>query len=161
MISLSNLLFELEQVPGFNVGPVYHGGTWDGSQKAIKVNGRGALGIGAYFTPIKNIADYYAKESGGQVTTAFLNVRNPLEIYTDSSNREHPVVAALVSLGMNPEKASAFVEREEEKYGYIGSQLKNLAQSKGYDGIYQYFNGNLREIVIWNKAQVKPINNQF
>jgi hypothetical protein len=48
---LYNLIFEDQ----FNVGPVYHGGTWDGS-KSIKVTGRGALGIGAYFTPILEIA---------------------------------------------------------------------------------------------------------
>lgn len=154
MVSLTKLLFEEEE---FNFGPVYHGGNWDGI-KPIKVTGRGALGVGAYFTPIKSVADSYASESGGNVNVAFLKVKNPLEIYTTSVNREHPVVAALVSLGMNPEKADRFVEREEEKYGYIGSQLKKLATSKGHDAIFQYFDGKLREIVIWNNQQVKVIN---
>ncbi len=146
---LYNLIFEDQ----FNVGPVYHGGTWDGS-KPIKVTGRGALGIGAYFTPILEIAQNYAKESGGQVVKAYLRINKPLEIFSDDK-REHPMVTALVTIGMNRQKADLFVEKQEEKYGYMGSQIKNLALAKGYDAIYQYFNGSLREIVIWNKTQVK------
>jgi hypothetical protein len=122
--------------------------------KPIKVTGRGALGIGAYFTPTLEIAQNYANESGGQVIKAYLKVNNPLEIFSDDK-REHPMVAALVTLGMDRQKADLFVEKQEEKYGYMGSQIKNLASAKGYDAIYQYFNGSLREIVVWDKTQVK------
>lgn len=149
--SIYSLLLEDEN--DFNIGPVYHGGTWDGV-KAIKTTGRGALGSGAYFTPIKDVAQGYAAESGGQLIQTRLRVHNPLKIYTDN-NRTHPMVDALVQLGVDQAKAEAFVEKEEMKKGYLGTQVKNLAQSKGYDAIFQFFNGKLREIVVWNANQVE------
>lgn len=150
--SIYSLLLEDEN--DFNIGPVYHGGTWDGV-KAIKTSGRGALGSGAYFTPIKDVAQGYAAEGGGQLIQTRLRVHNPLKIYTVSQARTHPMVDALVQLGVEQEKAAAFVEKEEERKGYLGTQVKNLAQSKGYDAIFQFFNGKLREIVVWNANQVE------
>jgi hypothetical protein len=144
--------FLLEHDNDFNIGPVYHGGTWDGV-KAIRVSGRGALGVGAYFTPIKDVAEGYARESGGRVIETRLRVRNPLKI--ESGDRSHPMIAALVQLGVNEEKAVAMVEKEEEKHGYMGGQVKKLALAQGYDAIFQYFNGTLREIVVWSANQVK------
>jgi len=148
--SLYSLLLESDQ--DFNISPVYHGGSWDGI-KPIKVNGRGALGAGAYFTPIKNVAERYAKESGGILVQTRLRVRNPLKI--ESGDKQHPVIKALVALGVQEEKAIRIVEKEEEKYGYVGTQLKKLALAKGHDAIFQYFNGTLTEIVIWNPYQVE------
>ena len=145
----------LEHEDDYNIGPVYHGGSWDGV-KSIKTTGRGALGVGAYFTPIKSLAQGYADEAGGKVVETFLRVHNPLKIYTEN-HQTHPMVDALVQLGMDRTKAEVFVEKEEMKKGYLGSQVKNLAQAKGYDAIFQFFNGKLREIVIWNPKQVKPV----
>jgi hypothetical protein len=142
----------LEHDNDFNIGPVYHGGNWDGI-KPIKTTGRGALGVGAYFTPIKNVAEYYTKETGGKLLQTNLQVKNPLKI--ESGDASHPMVAALVQLGINREKAEMVVEKEEEKHGYMGGQVKNLAIKQGYDAIFQYFKGTLREIVIWNSAQVQ------
>lgn len=156
-VKLFHLLFNENLITNsrFNIGPVYHGGSWDGI-KTIKANGKGALGVGAYFTPNKDVADNYARESGGKVIETYLDIKKPLEIFTDNSHR-HPVVDAMVTLGVDEARASKLVEKIEEKSGYIGSQLKNLATAQGYDAIYQYFNGKLREIVIWNKDQVKHL----
>lgn len=133
-------------------GPVYHGGSWDGI-KPIRTNGRGALGVGAYFTPNKEKALSYATESGGKVIEAYLKVKNPLKIFSTQGGK-HPVVEALVALGADETKASQMVEKQEERYGYIGSQIKTLALSKGYDALFQYYNNQLSEIVIWDKGQV-------
>lgn len=158
--NLSKFIFEdLQETTvdnKFNFGPVYHGGTWDGI-KSIKVNGRGALGVGAYFTPDKSVAADYAAESGGKVVETFLSIKNPLKIYSIKGDGKHPVSEAFISLGMEANKAYSLVEKIEEKYGYVGTQLKTLAVSKGFDSIFQYFNGNLREIVVWNKEQVKLV----
>lgn len=148
--SLYSLLLENDN--DFNISPVYHGGKWDGI-KPIKVNGRGALGIGAYFTPIKSVAERYANESGGNLIQTRLRVKNPLKI--ESGDRSHPMIKALMALGVKEEKAISTVEKEEEKHGYMGGQVKNLAISQGYDAIFQYFNGTLTEIVIWNAYQVE------
>ncbi len=148
--SLYSLLLEHDN--DFNISPVFHGGKWDGI-KPIKVNGRGALGVGAYFTPLKDVAEFYAKQSGGNVVQTRLRVRNPLKL--ESGDRSHPMIQALTLLGVKPEKAEAVVEREEEKHGYMGGQVKKLAIEQGYDAIFQYFNGTLREIVIWSPYQVE------
>lgn len=136
---------------GFDLGPVYHGGRWDGKRR-MRVGGRGALGIGAYFTPIRSFAEEYAKESGGTVTETYLRIKNPLRL--DSGDGTHPLIVGFIKLGMDPQKAEKLVERQEEQYGYIGSQLKNLALQKGYDGIFLYFKGILREIVVWTPEQI-------
>lgn len=133
-------------------GPVYHGGSWDGI-KPIRTNGRGALGVGAYFTPKQNKALNYATEAGGLVIEAYLKIQKPLKIYSTKGG-EHPVVEALVALGVDLNKARNLVEKQEEKFGYIGSQIKTLALSKGYDALFQYFDNELNEIVVWDKSQV-------
>jgi hypothetical protein len=147
---LTPILFESTD---FNVGPVYHGGTWDG-KSPMRVNGRGALGIGAYFTPIRSKAEGYAKESGGTVVETYLRCPNPLEIHVNHGS-EHPCVQALVKLGMNEAKAEKLVERVEEKYGYMGGEIKKLALEQGYTGLFEYFNGTLTEIVVWTPQQVQ------
>ena len=146
----------LENDPGHSFGPVYHGGSWDGI-KPIKVNGRGALGVGAYFTPDRSKALTYATEPGQKVTTAFLRINNPVVIHMNSPG-QHPCVEALVFLGMDSAKASKLVERVEEKYGYMGGEIKKLALSKGYDGIFEYFSGKLTEIVVWTPQQVEVVS---
>lgn len=147
--SFYNLLTE-----NSNILTAFHGGLWNGTTP-VRVNGRGALGVGAYFSPIRDVAETYAKESGGKVVEVQLNIRNPLKI--ESGDRTHPVITALVQLGMKPEKAEALVDQEEEQYGYVGSQIKKLALQQGYDGIFQYFDGVLREVVIWSPAQVEAV----
>jgi hypothetical protein len=155
-MKLYKFLFEEVDHNKFNYGPVYHGGTWDGVSP-IKTTGRGALGSGAYFTPNKSIAENYAQESGGEVIETYLDLKNPLEIYMNKNTYSHPCVQALVKLGVNEEKAAKKVEKVEEQKGYIGKEISSLATGKGYDGLIQYFDGEPKEIVIWNSKQVKPI----
>ena len=144
-----NLFLENENA-GF--GPVYHGGKWDGISP-IKM-GRGALGTGAYFTPNKELAIRYATESGSNVTEAYLNVKNPLKINSFHDTKIHPCVQALELLGMSKEKANKLVEKVEEEKGYLGKEISSRAIPQGYDSIFFYSKGVLREIVIWNSAQV-------
>jgi hypothetical protein len=155
-MKLYKFLFEEVDHNKFNYGPVYHGGTWDGVSP-IKTTGRGALGSGAYFTPNKSIAENYAKEKGGKVIETYLKLKKPLEIHMYSNNFSHPCVQALVKLGVNEEKAAEKVDEIEGKKGYMGKQISSLATGKGYDGLIQYFDGEPKEIVIWNSKQVKPI----
>lgn len=137
-----------------NYGPVYHGGKWDGISP-IKMS-RGALGTGAYFTPHKSIAEYYAKENNGTVKSAYLKISNPLIIKNDKNNHQHPCVVALTLLGMDKNKAAKMVEKIEEQKGYIGKEISSRAIPQGYDCIFLYYD-DLREIVIWNSDKVIPI----
>jgi hypothetical protein len=47
------------------------------------------------------------------------------------------------------------VEKAYEKRGYIGKQVQNRAQAQGYDGIMQYRDGELMEVLPFSSNQVK------
>lgn len=146
--SFYKLFLEKEEI----VGPVYHGGKWDGVSP-IKM-GRGALGTGAYFTPNKELAWRYATEAGAEVKEAYLDIQKPIVIKSFKDAGVHPCVQALEILGMPKEKASDLVERIEENKGYLGKEISSRAIPQGYDGIFYYHNNTLREIVIWNSDKV-------
>jgi hypothetical protein len=136
-------------------GPVYHGGKWDGISP-IKMD-KGALGTGAYFTPNKERALGYANESGkgSRVIEAYLDVKNPLTLKIDSYDAfVHPCIQALEILGMPKEKAEKLVEKVEEEKGYLGKEISSRAIPQGYDCIFYYYEGELKEIVIWNSDKV-------
>jgi len=158
-MKLSSILFEDNNYEASKFGPVFHGGKWDGSTP-IKVTGRGALGSGAYFTPIREIAERYAEESGGKVVEAYLDIKKPLEIHMGKNKFEHPCIMAMVQLGIPEEKAQEKIEKIEELKGYVGKEISTLATKQGYDAIFQYFNGILKEIVIWNSNKVTPVTAQ-
>lgn len=135
-------------------GPVYHGGFWNG-KTPIKTNQKGALGVGAYFSPDLEIAKSYAKESGVNfITESYLEINNPLKIYSKLPWDSHPCVDTLVLLGVDRSKATKTVENAEEKYGYIGKQIMLRAISLGYDSLFQYKNNQLSEIVVWSANKV-------
>ena len=137
-----------------NIGPVYHGGRWDGTTP-IKTNELGSLGVGAYFSPELETAKMYAKESGVNfITESYLNLQNPLKIFSKIPFTSHPCVDALVLLGMDVAKASKTVEQVEERNGYLGKQIMQRALAQGYDGLFQYKNNQLSEIVIWAANKV-------
>ena len=146
--SFYKLFFENREL----VGPVYHGGKWDGVSP-IKMD-RGALGTGAYFTPNKEWALWFANESGkgSRVIEVYLDVNNPLKIYSDTGI--YPNVQALETLGMSREKAIKLVEKVEEEKGYLGKEISSRAIKQGYDCIFYYYKGNFTEIVIWNSSKV-------
>jgi len=137
-------------------GPVYHGGKWDGISP-IKMD-RGALGTGAYFTPDKEKALWYANQfgKGSRVIEAYLDVKNPLILKLNSyvDTFDHPCIQALEILGMSKEKAEKLVEKVEEEKGYLGKEISSRAIKQGYDCIFYYYEGELKEIVIWNSDKV-------
>lgn len=139
-------------------GPVYHGGNWNG-KTPIKMS-KGSLGTGAYFTPNINLAKQYAVQNEGTVTEVLLKVSNPLTIKTYKDKHVHPCVQALIILGMREEKAINLVEKTEEQKGYMGKEISSRAFEKGYDCIFQYFDDELREIVVWDSSRVVFNNNK-
>jgi hypothetical protein len=135
---------------------VYHGGLWDG-KKLLKINGRGSLGVGAYFSGDINKARSYADESGGNLLEVEVRLNKPLILGGIFLN---PAVEGLVKLGVNEKKAIQIVEKDEEIYGYIGSQLKNLGLKQGYDGIIQLDKVNkseISELVVWSRDVVSVV----
>lgn len=131
--------------------PLYHGSTNEikGDIRASKEGG--ALGNGVYLAVRPEYASGYADGVGGNVHQVYANIKNPLKI----DGPGDPMVRALETLGVNREKAIKVVEKAYDNKGYITNEVQNLARKQGYDGIFQYRNGKLSEIVAFDKEQVK------
>lgn len=135
---------------------VYHGGfdVVQGRPPVFRKARRSGYGSGVYFTPERERAESYAKTKGGVVGAYFLRIRNPFVINAGMS-AGHPLVFALTTLGWEQNKAEKFVEREEERHGYVGAALEKAATAQGYDGLFVYYRGTLGEIVVFDPRQIK------
>lgn len=135
---------------------VYHGGfdVVRGRPPVFRKARRSGYGSGIYFTPERERAEDYAKESGGVVGAYYLRVRSPFVISMEKYVG-HPLVLALTALGWEQNKAEKYVAREEERHGYIGAALEQAATARGYDGLFVYYRGTLSEIVVFDPRQIK------
>ena len=162
---------------------LYHGTTEDITQ--FKLSKEGSLGAGIYLTPQTLIANNYsgiptpdvidaleqeghaalaaplreAQRTGegiptGNVLPVYASIENPLIIRT-TDRRIDPAVDLLVALGVSQEKAEAMVEKANEDKGGITKEVMSRAQKQGYDGIFQYRDGELAEVVAFSPNQVK------
>jgi ADP-Ribosyltransferase in polyvalent proteins len=139
---------------------LYHGTTADFKQ--FKLSPSGALGAGIYLTPNTEFANYYASSKNARVIPAIAKITNPLIIKTvkGQSGQSDPMVDALIQLGIPSYKAEKIVEKAYEEKGYITREVMSRAQAAGYDGIFQYVNGELSEVLAYNPGQVKSIFNK-
>jgi hypothetical protein len=128
------------------------GGKGNEALRNLKPSKEGALGSGIYMTPDTNYANTYAQGEGGNFLPLFTNIRNPLKI---TGEHRDPMKEALIKLGVDPDKADTMVERAYETNGYIGKQVQSRAQAQGFDGIAQYRDGDLSEVVAFNPNSVK------
>jgi hypothetical protein len=142
--------------------PLYHG--TGRSFDTFKLSPDGALGAGIYLTPKPDFAGTYADTSnlsrsdarldeisGQNVMQVYASIKNPLMLRAKGD----PMIDALVQLGMTPDKASAMVEKAYEEKGYIGKQVMTRALAQGYDGLMQFRDGDLVEVVVYKPTQVK------
>ena len=97
-------------------------------------------------------------QEGGNMLPVYAQIKNPLII---EGTHGDPMVEALTKLGMDEDKALRMVEKAYEEKGYIGKQVQSRAQAQGYDGLMQYRDGELSEVVSYNPNAVKSaIGNQ-
>ena len=127
------------------------GGKGEEAIRRIKPSKEGSLGAGAYLTPKADFASSYAESTGGNVLPVYAQIKKPLII----EGKGDPMIEALVKLGMDEDKASRMVERAYENKGYIGKEVQLRALSQGYDGLMQYRNGDLAEVVVYNPNAIK------
>lgn len=123
----------------------------------LKQSKEGALGAGVYMTPNPEFAGQYASEAGGYIMPVHANLRNPLEIHTKSGveGNGDPMKLALMQLGVPEAKADQILEKAYDTRGYVGKEVMSRAQKQGYDGIAQYRDGDLSEVVSYNPYGVK------
>lgn len=123
----------------------------------LKQSKEGALGAGVYMTPNPEFAGQYANQSGGYIMPVHANMRNPLEIHTKSGveGNGDPMKLALMQLGVPEAKADQILEKAYDTRGYVGKEVMSRAQKQGYDGIAQYRDGDLSEVVSYNPMGVK------
>jgi len=91
-------------------------------------------------------------QAGGNMLPVHAQIKNPLVI---EGTHGDPMIEALTKLGMDEDKASALVERAYENKGYIGKEVESRARAAGYDGLAQYRNGELSEVVAYDPNTVK------
>jgi hypothetical protein len=141
---------------------LYHGTTaseekGDKALSQLKQSKEGALGSGVYMTPNPEFAGQYANQPGGYIMPVHANLRNPLEIRTTSGveGNGDPMKLALMQLGVPEAKADQILEKAYDTRGYVGKEVMSRAQKQGYDGIAQYRDGELSEVVSYNPMGVK------
>lgn len=151
---------------------VYHGTTQpDGKGiNTFKVSPDGALGSGIYTTPDSDFAGTYAgtdnlarafregkdsmhEVSGQHIIPLYVSMQKPLVLQRSSG--QDPMVSALMQLGVAEDRASKMVEKAYEENGYIGKQVMSRARAQGYDGIMQYRDGKVIEVVAFSPNQIK------
>jgi hypothetical protein len=96
---------------------------------------------------------------GGNIIPVFADIRNPLVINTTDRGRD-PAVDLLVALDVPRAKAEAIVEKAYEDKGGLTKEVMTRARAKGYDGIFQYKDGKLSEVVAFSPSQVKSVFNK-
>jgi len=125
----------------------------------IKPSKEGALGSGVYLTPKTQFANEYANPyipgstdfASGNVLPVYAQLRNPLVL----EGKGDPMIEALTKLGIDEDKAARMVERAYENKGYIGKEVESRARAQGFDGLMQYRDGELSEVVSYNPSAIK------
>lgn len=90
-------------------------------------------------------------EVGGNMLPVYAQMKNPLVL----EGKGDPMIEALIKLGMDESAAGRMVENAYERKGYIGKEVESRARAAGYDGLMQYRDGNLSEVVSYNPSAVK------
>lgn len=127
--------------------------------RQLKPSKEGALGSGVYLTPKTQFASEYANPyipgstdfASGNVLPVYAQLRNPLVL----EGKGDPMIEALTKLGIDESKAARMVERAYENKGYIGKEVESRARAQGFDGLMQYRNGELAEVVSYNPNAIK------
>jgi hypothetical protein len=96
-------------------------------------------------------------QKGGNMLPVYAQLKNPLILqgHPEPGKHRDPMIEALTKLGMDEDKAARMVEKAYEEKGYIGKQVQSRAQAQGYDGIMQYRDGNLSEVLSYNPNAIK------
>ncbi len=159
-----NFFNSRSSISDFNIGPVYHGGGWNGINAPLVRDGE--YGTGIYFTTSKDHALSYTKADWKEIQgakasktqyliEARLRIKKPIVLEKDVNWPEHN---ALVQLGMKPEKAEQALYKVQERTGNTGSIIRKRGESLGYDGILFHRNNDMDYYIVWQPYNVMVTN---
>jgi hypothetical protein len=122
---------------------MYHGGSFsDGEFKGA-----------GWFTSYKSDANYYAKQSGGNLTKAYLIIKNPL--YTGDIKHLNIPITKDILLSAKKRNILNTVVVENGIIQFIETNSGVLiAQDIGRDGVIDIHNGDIIDAVIFDNKQI-------
>ena len=128
---------------------VYHGTKSDFNEfdlnKTGSNNDSGMWGKGFYFSPLKSFSKHY----GGNIKKVYLNIQNPFIVTQGMQS-----LRKIVSKDLSEKLSSPTWDNPEE----ISKEIRKELLSLGYDGVFQYENGNpdkFTQIVAFYPNQIK------
>lgn len=124
---------------------MYHGGGYSSGE---------FIGDG-WFTTSKADAKYYARQSGGAVTAAYIDIQNPLYAGHIDTTKFKIVPDKKFWKSVKKRQLEPFVEMDGEYVSYIetnGAVL--IAKDCGYDGVIDIENGKIVDAVIFKSDQI-------
>lgn len=118
---------------------------------------------GIYFSDDKNVTEAkYKKSDKGQLVSAYLKIENPLDIGTNDSMYFDGTEGQYSKIVVSNFKKSMVGEKEDPEPDIIlytiSKKAVNWMSKKGYDGLMGA-DGEHKEIVVFNPAQIKSTNN--
>ena len=120
---------------------MYHGGSFSGGE----FKGAG------WFTIYKKDANYYAKQSGGNLTKAYLIIKNPL--YT--GHVKHLNIIPTKGMLNSIKKRNLNISIEDGIISFIEANNGVLiAQDIGCDGVIDLHDGEILDAIVFNNNQI-------
>lgn len=125
---------------------MYHGGSYNGS------NAKGDM----WFTTSKEDANYYAKQSDGFITRAYLKVESPLY----SGDIKHLNIKITPNILKSCDKRNITIETDNKGIiQYIETNNATLiAKDIGCDGVIDLHDGEILDVVVFNNDQILLLN---
>jgi len=118
---------------------------------------------GIYFSDDKNVTEAkYKKNDKGQLVSAYLKIENPLNLGTNDAmyfNGDKVQYAKIVTANFKKSMAGEKEDADPDIILYtISKKASNWLSKNGYDGLIGA-DGEHKEIVVFNPAQIKATNN--
>jgi hypothetical protein len=128
----------------------------DGNNKPLMMYHGGSYSYGEFkgagwFTTSKEDAEYYAEQNGGDVTEAYLIVKNPLyvgDITHLNMKLTEDILKSLNKRGIDVDVEGDVITFIEANNGVL------IAQDIGCDGVIDLYNGKISDVVIFSNNQI-------
>lgn len=138
----------------FTGGPVrgtYYRGVMS-AEALLKPSSVGTFGAGLYFADRK-CAEVYG--DGGWVLEAEVTFAKPYRVFVRENDcqAERSGASLLVDV-LGPARAKVILDQSD--FGHFGDEIKDVLESRGFDGLIATYYDGSQEIIAYDKAQIAP-----